>query len=635
MNNKISRKVIACILAVVMLFGISSTAIAASGNDYEYPVVIVNGIANNPLYANPGTKVANKLFPPDDMSMFELTLEMYISGITALASNDWTEVMNYFVGSRIYELLEVIQLNPDGTSMSENIGPIVYNYSLAYYGMDDKGNTTEEITAKIAGDLGMGMSKRLGADNVYVYTYDWRIDPIESARGLNDFIQSVKSQSRSEKVSIISEGYGASVATAYLAECYEDATADVDNFVTVNSAFEGTSLIGDLFTGRLIRQYNELLNSSSAFIRYLNDISDNPVTYFATWLTNLILNRNWEIQGFMAHVITMMGHVRDPLYDNYLRDLLKNFTGLWAMVPVEYFDEAMDWMFIDDDSYAGDYNSEFQEKLQTFKNYQASAAEILNKAKSEGINISVISCWDIQLIPIGDNKASEDELFGLSAQSDGIIDTYYSSFGAYTLPLNDVGAAVQNKEQRNKEGECANHRHVNSVYDQLTPTFDLGGICHYIDASTCALPDNTWFIRNMKYGSFEADGNSMDIIEYLATATKSTSVFTNPLYPQFLKCNRYVDPIRVAISITTGKDEDPRYMLGDVDLNGKVTAADARLALRISSRLDNYPDVKDVVFRNADVNGDGKITAADARIILRVCSGLATFADYRNTSDSE
>ena len=36
---------------------------------------------------------------------------------------------------------------------------------------------------------------------------------------------------------------------------------------------------------------------------------------------------------------------------------------------------------------------------------------------------------------------------------------------------------------------------------------------------------------------------------------------------------------------------------------------------------------------NADVNGDGLITAADARIILRVSAGLASFDDYKNTTD--
>ncbi|MBR3868484.1 MAG: dockerin type I repeat-containing protein [Clostridia bacterium] len=626
MSNKISRKVISCILAVVMLFSISATAFAAQENKYDNPVIVINGIANNPLYANPGTTGATQVFPPSDLTMIAMTAQMFIDGIVAIASNEYEEIMNFFVGSQVYEMLEVIQLNPDGTSMSENLGPIIYDHALSYYYTD-----TERFET-IAGNIGIGMCDRLGADNVYVYNYDWRLDPIESARGLHDFIQTVKANSRREQVSIISEGFGSTVATAYLAECYEDATADVDNFVTVNSAFMGTSLIGDLFTGRLIRQYNELQNATSAFIRYTNDFSDNPVTWFPTWLVNYILNKNWETQDFIASIITMMGHIVDPLYDNYLRDMLKNFTGLWAMVPVEYYEEAMDFMFMSDASTSGDFNSDFQEKIQTFKNYQSSAADILNKAKSEGININVVSCWDIQLVPIGDNKASDEELFGLSAQSDGLIDTYYSSFGCYTIPLNDVGAAAQNKDQRNQEGECANHNHLNAVYDTLNPEGSLSALCHYLDASTCALPDNTWFIRNMKFNTFDTASNSMNFLEYLVTADKTLTVYSgNGLYRQFMFYNRYLKP--GFIDVADIPNVPGTYLLGDVNLDTKVNAADARLALRISARLEKYPEAGEVVFMNADVNGDGLITAADARIILRVSAGLASFDDYKNTTD--
>ena len=62
---------------------------------------------------------------------------------------------------------------------------------------------------------------------------------------------------------------------------------------------------------------------------------------------------------------------------------------------------------------------------------------------------------------------------------------------------------------------------------------------------------------------------------------------------------------------------------GDVDGNGKVTAADARLALRASVGLDII--IKDMPsFLAADANGDGVIKAADARKILRAAVGLET-----------
>lgn len=53
---------------------------------------------------------------------------------------------------------------------------------------------------------------------------------------------------------------------------------------------------------------------------------------------------------------------------------------------------------------------------------------------------------------------------------------------------------------------------------------------------------------------------------------------------------------------------------GDVDGDGRVTAADARFALRISASL--YI-VADEVIPYADSDGNGKVTAGDARTILR------------------
>ena len=643
MNHKISRKIISCILAVVMIFGVVSFAAVAASDDYDYPVIVINGIDNNPLYANPDAVTAAQIFPPSDVGIAALTAEMYISGIVAMASGDYEEVMNFFVGSQLFEIIERIQLNPDGTSKSSNIGPITYEYPLSYYFTDTA------RYEKIAGEIGQGMVNRLGAENVYVFTYDWRIDPIENALKLHDFIQKVKEMSGKEKVSIISEGYGSTVAVAYLAECYEDATADVDNFVTVNSAFMGTSLIGDIYTGRLATNYNELQNTTSAFIRFTNDVSDNPFSATAINILNYILNTEWETQDLIANCLTMMGHITDDLYDHYLRDMLKCFTGLWALVPVDYYEEAMDWMYMDESNGAqGDYNSQLQEKIQTYKNYQYSATEILTKAKSEGINVNIVSSWDIQLIPIGDNKASHEllledysignytgkntETIGLSAQSDGLIDTHYSSFGAYTVALNDVGAAIQNDTQRYTEGECEGHNHLNAVYDMLDYTGELGGTAHYIDASTCALPDNTWFIRNMKHGTFDTESNSMDFLVYLMTCDTTMDVYTaNGLYSQFMWYNRYIKP--GYLQIPDYSHLSGQYLLGDVDLDGTIAPKDARLALRIATGLDNMPSKKHVVFYNTDVNGDGRITPTDARIILRVATGLSSFKEFENTTD--
>ena len=67
------------------------------------------------------------------------------------------------------------------------------------------------------------------------------------------------------------------------------------------------------------------------------------------------------------------------------------------------------------------------------------------------------------------------------------------------------------------------------------------------------------------------------------------------------------------------KETEPDALLGDVNGDGKITAADARLALRISAKLETPTEIQ---FAVADYNKDGKITAADARSILRKSAKL-------------
>lgn len=58
---------------------------------------------------------------------------------------------------------------------------------------------------------------------------------------------------------------------------------------------------------------------------------------------------------------------------------------------------------------------------------------------------------------------------------------------------------------------------------------------------------------------------------------------------------------------------------GDCDLDGAVTSADARLALRAAVELETLSEEK---LRIADVDASGDVTSADARLILRIVVAL-------------
>ncbi len=71
------------------------------------------------------------------------------------------------------------------------------------------------------------------------------------------------------------------------------------------------------------------------------------------------------------------------------------------------------------------------------------------------------------------------------------------------------------------------------------------------------------------------------------------------------------------------KERQEKYIkekkFGDIDDDGRITAADARLIIRASVGLENFSAE---ILRRADYNNSGKISALNARTTLRVSVGL-------------
>ncbi|MBR3868729.1 MAG: dockerin type I repeat-containing protein [Clostridia bacterium] len=68
--------------------------------------------------------------------------------------------------------------------------------------------------------------------------------------------------------------------------------------------------------------------------------------------------------------------------------------------------------------------------------------------------------------------------------------------------------------------------------------------------------------------------------------------------------------------------DESQSMMGDANGNGKVTAADARIVLRVAAKIDPADSIS---LYDTDADGNGKITASDARLVLRVAANLSEF----------
>ncbi len=87
----------------------------------------------------------------------------------------------------------------------------------------------------------------------------------------------------------------------------------------------------------------------------------------------------------------------------------------------------------------------------------------------------------------------------------------------------------------------------------------------------------------------------------------------------------FICVIMLIIPVTVFASDCPAetlIMMGDVNLDGKVNASDARQTLRIAANLDSKDGI-DILSIDTDANGS--VTSADARNILRKAASLSEF----------
>ncbi|HHU84440.1 MAG TPA: hypothetical protein GXZ23_04640 [Clostridiales bacterium] len=618
MKHSWTRRIISLVIVVVLAAMPFTTAIAAKAPTYiqatgkASPVVVINGYQNNILYNYPmsGMKVssrAQKVFPPDPNDL--LTYAKIIVDYVLMGEGYYDEVTNS-IFPQVSEMFINLVCNNDGT-VRDNLGTKKLYYSLAHYKNDPA------LLKEMAGDIGLAVAEESGFNNVYVFSYDWRLSPVDLAYELHKFIEEyVKPQTGSDKVTIVSEGIGGNVAAAYL-DIYQapNKYVGLDNYVTINSTAQGMTMIGALYTGQIDVDPNGV-------VRWLNDWADYLPLAFASWLVNYIMNTEYELYHAVGCVDTYLIHELDTIYDLYIRNIIKNNAGLWACVPWTNGDycyyEALEFIYPAEEA---PINKILKSKLDTWHEIQRRAADRLQEAEREGVGMAVVSSYGMQFFPIVDGL---DYQKSASETSDGIVDTKYSSFGATCAYLNTEWTGYQREYQQIDDG----HNHLNTQYNRVS--MFQGSV----DASTCALPENTWFIYGLKNDYLHtANDDAYYFVNKLVLQGDDFDVWAEPVYPQYMYYNRFTDKLYVKDS----NEINYVYVPGDTNLDGRVETIDAMWALRHSLGLVELTRARKI---NADVNGrnddgiDG-VSLNDARLILRYALGLEAELDFSSIEEAK
>ncbi|MBQ7541509.1 MAG: hypothetical protein IJT44_04355 [Clostridia bacterium] len=468
------KKVLSLILCVVILCGTLLTAPAADGSCScgFSPIIYVGPLGCTSVVRDAGTENEQVLWKTDT--------KFLLANLKAVLPK---------IGKAI--LLR----------NSDLLAGAIVDYVYACFGdlaLDADGNSKANVTTP---DLNVPQGDRHSPDSDYYFDYDFRLDPYDDADRLHTFIAQVKSLTGHNSVKLKCSSMGGAVLSAYLDKYGHDG---IDVIICRCCPLLGTAVAGEAFCGKI-----EL--NPTALARYGEDVVPFLEAGFADDLLEGSLYALVDVlkgAGILDAVCALGEKVIRDVGDTVFRDALipifGTLPGLWALVPDEYFDEAVSFMQVPSEGGLHD-------KIFAYRNAMAHIEENLKEAKRDGVNVCLICGYNVQRTPLVTLWRST---------SDGTVDTKYASLGAtcgnVKEPLDDAYInALQNKTY-------------------LSPD-------RMIDASTCALADCTWFVRDWLH----CNGNAgIDELFHLVMTSGEVSVRSFERFPQFLEADDDADTVR-------------------------------------------------------------------------------------------
>lgn len=470
------KKIVSLILVFVLIFSVSATAVAASDECScgITPVVHIRGFGE-PLYLDADSDNAVSVFPPEGDAITGAIPDLLKALALAAVARDY-EGFGTYAMSAADKMLGAMACDENGNS--------IYNVSVE---PDDIGSAEQHKIAHY--DFGSPLSEPSGN---YDFLYDWRLDPVYNAKELKEYIEEVKKLTGHSEVSIVCHSQGNTIVISYLEQFGPDG---IRKIAFLSPAYQGLSLMGALFAGDI-----SVEDKGEEFaVLVKGAMGTDPAGDLIAALISALNDA-----GIVSGLLDFLQNILDDQFDRLLReclvDLFGTMPGLWAFVPDEYYEDAKTAMFTDSEKYAG-----LIEKIDYYHyNIQSRTESIIEDAMDNGVEVTISLGYGVSTIPVPS---------GAAEQADMLIDTKFMSLGA--ICASPFGATLG--EDYKQAEYCEGHNHVSA---------DL-----LIDASTCAFPEITWFVKGQTHSEF-GKGYS-DFLDWVLLYDGQPTVHTNEAYPQF------------------------------------------------------------------------------------------------------
>lgn len=438
------------------------------------------------------------------------------------------------LGGVLIETLEPVACNPDGTS-KHNVVPHITSAAQARVSTLRENGEDSLIAETHLVEI---MEEKIGADNIFIFHFDWRKGQVAYAAAIDSFVQEVKALTGSTQVDIFGLSHGGQCGASYL--YYYGWKGDARKVILDSPAIGGTTMVGDPLLGNP-------LNLDFAKILEFVELAMGTEDEFE-WLIQFI--------GFEN-----LNAVLSDLCERYIIDIIQNIPSIWDFCPLRVYEAAKEKRLdpIQNAKIIADSDAFHYGALQHM-------SEGLKRAQQAGTQIAIVA------------KYGHENVTGSNKNSDYIIDTETAS-GAYCAPFDSHFA----ENYTPKHTTCAKETHLHISPERT------------VDASAAYLPDNTWFVNGQFHGMYVFDPYTVSFVKTFYFTDTLTDVFSNPEFPQFELAQNPADSLHVRFDRTaTGYHSaaDSRLLLRNLSAENdiaiyrvEVTGADISLLPNGLTRL--------------------------------------------------
>lgn len=456
------KKIISLILAFSLVFALAVPGFASDSAERPdkkiLPHINIRGFMCCPLYEDKTDPDSTQIWPPQGDEIKKAVFELLPDLIKYMFTHKGADFMDDLV-PKINRLFNPLTCNADGDPIIEGSG--------AYQKYPSK----EEILA----------------NPTIAYAYDWRLDPLESADDLNDFINYLCDDLGFGQVVIEVHSNAGNILLSYLSKYGTEKI--------YSCCFSATAVYGAGFAAELI-QGRVLIDGKGVTEYLLNILSNNDKAKLISFLINLV-SRIGILDWLSGLLNTAVQDGHRAFYADCVFPIFGHWLNIWAMVPDEYLESGINYCHTNFGFEKDGKYKEFFEKIDCYSNTVRKTRESTLDKTNKDCNMYVFCFYGMPGIPIASDW---------NVMSDGVLYSKDTSFGA--------GFKDFISTDRFKAG------------DYVSPD----GLC---DGSTAKFKDYTWYFYgcNHLYKSDFLDEMAKELLWYDGQA----DVNTFAEYPQFMK----------------------------------------------------------------------------------------------------